>query len=154
MQDRSTQNFNCGFFFLWGRECQTFSYSGASAGKSVRMQNTVYRSSEEIFTWYVKVFASEDEFLRVTNLHGCTWNDWSFFLGTAGIMTGAFYSVSTLLNQMIVTHYEVSFLDLIFLFFTVHLQSWYLFFRRCVCSDIWFLLCLCTVSYTIQLWES
>lgn len=29
-----------------------------------------------------------------------------FFIG---IMTGAFYSVSTLLNQMILTHYEVSF---------------------------------------------
>lgn len=32
-------------------------------------------------------------------------------------MTGAFYSVSTLLNQMVVTHYEVSFLDLLCFFF-------------------------------------
>lgn len=46
----------------------------------------------------------------------------AFFLGAAGIMTGAFYSVSTLLNQMIVAHYEVSFLDLIFIFSTVHLR--------------------------------
>lgn len=97
---------------------------------------------------------SGDELFRVINLHGCTWNDWSFFLGTAGIMTGAFYSVSTLLNQMIVTHYEVSSLDLIFLFLTVHLQRLYLFCRCYVCSDIWFLLYLCTVSCTIQLWES
>ena len=37
------------------------------------------------------------------------WYVYNFLLIVVGIMTGAFYSVSTLLNQMILTYHEVSF---------------------------------------------
>lgn len=58
MRARSTQNLNCGAF-LWGRECQTFIYSSASAGKPVRMQNTAYRSSDEILPGTYKVLCQK-----------------------------------------------------------------------------------------------
>lgn len=41
-------SFSCGGDFLCGRECQAFTYSIASAGKSGRIQNTICRSGEEI----------------------------------------------------------------------------------------------------------